>query len=347
MKAAASELPPGPKIADWMEQLKDRQPVSIRVGNVILHRVDALVFVTTLQRLDSLSAHVLNLLSVEPHPLSTERLGVILGLPPEVTRRILSALLDDGLIIVGEDSLSSKKTWSIPSAVRPIPGTGYRAHRSCERRVLTFLECADAARPAQYVNVCGPEWGEPVIDNLGGLNFKRADIGVCIRQSLEWKQRRGFPLDIAALCESSPRIPPWQSVIINKPERCRVLLLQDTEGFHGFALDRRDWSLHSVRPYFTLADLDAVECFPGTDSVPSEVDWRRAWQDWMKSHGLFGSESSAVRLQLNGTRLRVQVPETMRNRLVELLNKNGGWLAVASAAFHTLARVEIDNALPS
>jgi hypothetical protein len=205
------------------------------------------------------------------------------------------------------------------------------------------VDCGDPSRSAQFVNVNGSGWGEPIVPKPGEVNFKPADLSACIRQTSEWKQRRGFPTDIADLCETSSRIPPWQNVIIDNPERCRVLLLQDKEGFHGFALAMQDWSLKSVRPCFNLSHVDAAECFPDASAALSKEDWRQAWQAWLQSHDLSISDSAATSLQLEGTQLRVQVPESMTGRLAVLLEREETWLAAASAGLHTLARIEIDR----
>jgi hypothetical protein len=329
-------------LADWTRRLKAWQPLGLRLGCLVLHTVEVPLIVNQVCPLDPLSLQSLIVLNEQDHALEPACLASLLGLNSALMRRLGHTLQDDGLVVAGSLDSSTQSAWSITLA-------GKQAIRDClfcrpvyERRTLTFLASGDPSKSAQFVNINCCEWGESFTPAAGEANFNPADVVGCIRQNAGWKQRRGFPTDVLRVCGPAESSPAWKHVIIDRSKRCLVLLLHDAEGLHGFALQRPDWYLQSVRPCFTLSLNEAQDCFPGvTDPVPA-ADWLQAWFQWGQEHRLPTAELEACNLEPCGTRICLRVPPLIKAKIAPLLANDEGWLFTGTGAWKACANLELE-----
>src|SRR5262249_10358179 len=156
------------------------------------------------------------------------------------------------------------------------------------------------------------------------------------------KQRRGFPADVLEVSGPAVSSPKWKHVIIDRPKRCEVLLVQDAKGLHGFALQRPDWSLRSVQSCFTLSMEDVQDCFPGAIEPPGEADWLQSWHQWSQVHRLFTTAIETCTLLPDGTRIRVRAPAAITERIGTLLANDEVWLLAGTGAWQVCARLELE-----
>jgi hypothetical protein len=323
-----------------MRQLIERRPLALRIGTFVLHRVEAPLLVKQPQALDALSRQLLSLLDIEKHPQHLERLESLLGLGHVVIVRLARSLQEFGLLISSSHHHSSSPAWSVTPAGRQALKEDRVFRQSHERRVITFVNGEPASGSAEYVKVTSSEWGTFFAPGIGDTHFTPSVLRACIQQSSEWKQRRDFPYDIVDLCDSPGCRSAGQHIIIDRPERCHVLLLQGAEGVHGFALRLPDWSLQSAKPSFTLTPDDLALCFPRAVVLPSVEEWRLAWREWGQARKQPTDVLDASTLEPEGMHLRIHAPSQAIDQLAPFLAKDEGWIMAGSGAWQSCARIE-------
>jgi len=343
MTAEAPALPTSRAMAGWMRQLNDRQPLALRFGYFVLHSVEVPLIINRICPLDSLYRQFLTLLNEHDHAMETVRLGSLLGLNHGLTLRLAQTLQMDGLVVAGRHESSTQSTWSVTSAGKQAIKDCLMFRAAYERRVLTFVAGGDSRKSAQFVNINHLDWGVTLTPAAGEFSFNPADVIACIQQNAEWKHRRGFPTDVLEVSGPAISSPKWKHVIIDRPKRCEVLLLQDAKGLHGFALQRPNWSLQSVQPCFTLSMEDVQDCFPGAIEPPSGADWLQAWRQWGQEHGLTTAAMASCTLGPDGTRIRLRSPTTSAERIATLLASDEGWLRAGTAAWQACACLELES----
>jgi hypothetical protein len=326
-----------------MRQLIDRRPLTLRIGTFVLHRVEVLLLVKQPQALDALSRQLLSLLDNENHPQHLEGLESLLGLGQTVIARLARALQEIGLLITSSHQHSSAPAWSVTPAGRQALKENQVFRQSHERRVLTFVNGEPASGSAEYVKVTSSEWGTSFAPGKGEAHFTPSVLRACIKQNSEWKRRRDFPRDIVDLCDSPGCRSAGQHIVIDRPERCHVLLLQDAEGVHGFSLRLPEWSLQSAKPSFTLTPDDFALCFPRAAVLPSMEEWRLAWREWGQARKQTTDVLDANTLEPEGMHLRIQAPSHVIDQLAPFLAKDEGWIIAGGGAWRSCARIEFQT----
>jgi hypothetical protein len=281
-------------------------------------------------------------LDQQANPQPAERLVSLLGLDLAFTIRLARSLQNDGLISGVPAQQSADQSWSVTPAGR-LALKENRAFRNCnERRILTFVD-DQASGAAEYLKITCAEWGTSFVPAPGETHLTPSRLRACVQQNSEWKQRHDFPTDIVDLCDSPKCQPAWQHVIVDRPERCHVLLLQDTDGVHGFALGLPEWFLQSVKPCFTIPLDYLAVCFPGAAVMPSHDQWRQAWRDWGQTRQLSLAELETCTLEPAGDRILVRVAPSLKPQIGTFLANKDCWIMAGNGGWRTGARIELDD----
>src|SRR5207302_964058 len=106
----------------------------------------------------------------------------------------------------------------------------------------------------------------------------------------------------------------WKTVIVDRPERCSLVLLFTGEELHGFAAKSDGWELVFPEPAFTFRS-EWRQVFPDlTAELPLDA-WRIAWQAWCQSRSVPTNDVTACALSRRANRLTVVAPRKVFDRL--------------------------------
>ena len=168
---------------------------------LLLHHVEALVRTTHQLPLDRLAGLVLQSLVLGPAATLAE-LGHRLALDPQILGGVLVSLARKGLAAV--DAAGS---WSPTARAQSLLEAKTYRWTAYERRLFYFRETALADCSPRYISLAAPA-GTPCLPP-DGWTFNPDVLEACAAQSLEWKRRHGFPLEIDALVRlDSQALPP-------------------------------------------------------------------------------------------------------------------------------------------
>lgn len=330
MDRASSLIFPGSKtLAGWWRQLQAHQPKALWIGYAFLHRVEASVHVVRAQAIDPLTHLVLRAVNLEQAaaanpaaPVSVAPLEARLRLPTAVVQRVLLDMQAGGLLARGGDG------WLMSERGRHALEHRHYPDRVKERRIFPFLERLDPSGqrigPGHFLPIAecaGVNW--PVDD---AHRFDIAWLKACIDQPDAWKEAAGFPLDIEAL-SSDPGPDDWQHVIVDRPERALLALVQSAAKERlGFAVKIDGWTLHDKAAALRLGP--AAAC-PELAPEPAAAVWQEAWRDWCRQKQLPTSEVDSCTLAQQAPRLEVLAPPRLVQRLQAAksdLFKGDAWL---------------------
>jgi hypothetical protein len=336
--ASTLAFPSSRALAGWWRQLTPHKPEAVWVGHLSLHRVEALVELVHQRRPDSFTLLVLQALALEraasgdraatPSPDELlARLDERFHLGRSLLRQVVRSVQAEGLVEggcaltpLGEQALTQGE---YPWTTR-------------ERRGFHFVEprsraCASSRPVAQARE--GEDSGEAALPHFLDLNshssvprpvaeewqFDLGALRACLERPTEWKERYGFPQEVRAILNAvSEPVPPWQQVIVDRPERLLAVMVPVTgaEGrkLLGFSVKQEGWLLQTGDPVFAIRDK-WDELFPELSNPPAAPVWREVWRAWCQPRGVPMSETEACTVELQGARLLVRAPAKLIERL--------------------------------
>ncbi len=300
-------FPPGRAIAGWWRDLGPRQPLSLWISHLLLHRIEALCRVAHINRLDSLQLTLLRLLA----PANGVGLSALdsLCVDRQWLGRWLDALVIRGLLVHQERGLE------LTEAARSALQSGTYTEPRRERRALYFVDQRETNQPAHYLHLGRP--AAPVALQKGDLTFEFDWLKACLQRPQEWKRIHQFPLDVEAfLAFASSEIPAeqaWRAVVLDRPEQLHSVVIRTANGIEGFQVQPEDWKLRTDPVFILNRDWEAV--LPELQKAPSLESWQMAWHAWCRQRSLPPSETEAFDINLQDFRLVVRVPKRLLERL--------------------------------
>jgi hypothetical protein len=330
MDRASSLIFPGSRtIAGWWRQLQAHQPKALWIGYAFLHRIEAPIQVLRAIRLEQ---------AVAPQPVELAALESRLRLPTPMTRRVLIGMQETGLLTCAADAWTLTERGESALAHQSYPE---RVH---ERRIFPFLERVDASgqriAPAQFLPIAecvGVNWA---VDDTH--RFDIACLKECIAQPAAWKQSAGFPLDVEALATETTAAADWQQVVVDRPERTMLTLIQTaTRELLGFAVKVDGWVLHDRAPALRGA---TTEHWQDLAPAPQATALQDAWRDWCRQQKLPASEVDSCMLTHESPRLEVTAPPRLVQRLQAAksdLFRGDAWLLVGDGFVRTATQLAL------
>lgn len=338
MTAAAPLSYPGSRVlAGWWRQLTSQQPRTLWVAHLTLLRVEALVRVRRSWSTDRFTHLLLESLRRHPGDI-VERLDTRLHLGPQVLWQALHGLETAGLA-----EKDSAQAWTLTSLGAEAHTHGQFPRSMLERQAFHFRIGADG--PPHFMGLRRVEGTSDA--TAKDLAFDVAHLDACIRQSKDWKERHGFPLDVEDVVRlegegACSSVPDWQKVIVAQPRRLSLALIVDAHArLQGFAFRPETWSLAES----AVSTLEAVawqESFAEVRDQPSQEIWRAAWQRWCRSSGLSqGADSCA--LEARDHRLTIKADPALAARLQAIALARDGelWLLAGEGAVRRAGQVDI------
>src|SRR5947209_4896883 len=288
--------PGGRVLAGWWRQLAPYRPESLWVAHLLLHHVEALVRVAQPISLDPFAVHVLRALALSVRQTAGD-LDRRLHLGAPVVLRLLAGLAAEGLA-AGEPGAG----WAVTDAGRRAVTEGRYARPRHERRTFHFVEGGPPEPAPRFLNLTGhacTPWpaGE-------GWAFDPHALAACVGRPAAWKERHGFPPDVeevVGLDAAAPAVPPWQRVMLDRPERMSAALVHAAgedggRRLLGFAFRQEGWALETDQPAFALG-AGWEEVLPDLAEEPPVEAWRQAWLAWSQPRALPPADTAACRFE--------------------------------------------------
>jgi hypothetical protein len=348
MSAALAPAWPGSRVLlGWWRELSARQPRQMRVGRLILHRVEALVRVCRFHALDRWQRSLLRLASTRV-PINGELINSLKDL--QIDQQILGQLVRE-LTAYGLLHRNGAGKWQMTPAGQTALETGTRADSQDQRRSFVFLDNTLLGLPPCFLPFEGawPHNHATVAPETAACSFEVARLEACIRQTPEWKTRYHFPSDVESLLlpEAGASAMDWRRVVLDSVTPQWFVFLDsapnDAEtSVAGFAAHSEDWKL-DAKPAATLTDAWREE-FPDVFQEPSPQQWRQAWRDWTQPRGLNMEDIEASRLERVDHRLVIHTPPRLIERLRSLRSdaiKQEAWLLAGEGRIRTAAQIEL------
>ena len=316
-------IPPDRVLSSWRRALADFQPRRLWLGQLLLHRVEALVRVVRRHEVEPVRLALLRQLA-EAAPLDHLRVD------HDLLARLLQELSADGLIESGGDGrLTERGRQALDSDAYTAPVE--------ERRVFTFLDEGDPKRPLLFA----PLQGRAVaLAPPPGWRFDATTLEECVRRSPEWKARHGFPTDVEAVLAPAAPGTDWRRVILDRPEQILMVFIPSGDAAAkrrlGFAVRADDWVLQTDAPALSL-DEDDRDALAELGAEPSPEAWREAWRIWCQRRGL--SDADACRIESLEDRVRVIAPRGLASTLGG--DRNEAWLLAGMGRTRVAAPMEI------
>jgi hypothetical protein len=236
-----------------------------------------------------------------------------LHLPPAALRRLLAELQAQDLVQQCEPGC-----WCLSERGRLAVAAGADAMPRQERRMFAFVEqLTSTGRRIAPPHVV-PLTDSPLIDSAGhpwqiddSHRFDVARLTAAVNEPAEWRERYGFPAGVSRVVADPDR--GWQGVIVNRPERLAVGLVESSDGkMLGFASDMPNWQLNDREPILRLA-ATARDALP--DLKIATAAWAEAWRMWCRQRQLPLSDADACQLTFDGVHLDVRAPDPFVQRL--------------------------------
>jgi hypothetical protein len=329
--APAIPLPGGRVVLGWWRDLSGMQPVRMWFAHLLLHRVEALVEVSSPPPGGS-SLALYALLAQAPSPFHPAQLGALLHLDGGLLGAMLLDLAREGLIRpAGADS------WELVEPNRsasPLPRQGGKQ----ERRTFFFLE----GTPPPYLAL-SPRAGSPTAPP-DGWRFDLAVLESCVGRPAGWKKANRFPEDVARVIRfrSGPESEDWRTVPAARADQSVLVLAQTEAGaVLGFPVRPDGWAL-GREPVLSLPrEADALALLLAEVGVE---EWKQSWQAWCQQRNLPPGEAEACRLEPCGARLRVAAPPRLIERLRAARSdalKGEAWLLGGSGRVRAAAQIDL------
>ncbi len=343
MNATASLTFPGSRaLAAWWRLFAGLRPQAFWVAHLALHRVEAAALLHIPDHVEPLTRTLLNAIALEngsAQPL-LPRLHGRLHLEPALLRRVLAGLVADGLL-----AQPAENDWRLTPAGRQALQQGQFPRSRRERGAFYFAEplTPGTGRPPHFLALA-PGSAQPWAPE-GDWAFDVALLAGCVHQSAEWKERYGFPTEVAAVAGGATPAS-WLDVVVDRPERLLAALLRVATPtgpqLQAFAARPEGWALQSAPAFVIKADWH--EAFPELTGEPTEGQWRQAWAEWCEPRDITAAEAEACVLEAAEEQLRVAAPAEVIDRLRAARSdalKGEAWLLAGDGLVRRAAVVEL------
>lgn len=344
--APAPAFPGGRSLAGWWRQLAPASPDRLWVGHFLLHRIEALVRVVHVRRLDAFETSLLRAVYLTP-AASVASLAASLHLDAPIVFRLLGELQTEELV------RAALGAWHLTESGSAALERGEHPQSEEQRRRFHFIEPWEpggrrADRPPHFLalaDVAVAPW--PVAE---GWDFDPAGLEACLQRPAEWKERFGFPSDVQELLTGESA--GWRRVIVDRREHFVTVFALAPAGpapgaterhLLGFSVRPEGWVLESERPAFVLRS-GWQEVFPDLAHEPPLDAWRQAWRSWCQPRSIPPGESEACRLERHGHCLRVHAPRRLVDRLRTARSdalKGEAWLLAGVGSTRAAVVVEL------
>jgi hypothetical protein len=344
---------PGSRVLlGWWRELARRKPQQVRLGRLLVHRVEALVRVQKFHPLDRWQRALLDLAGTRV-PNSGDFLSSLtdLQMDPQILCQLVRELTASGLLHRNGTGL-----WQMTPAGRQALQTGTVSVAAEERRTFSFLDNSERGRPPHFLPLSGERQPAEMGRSRGGdaprseaPTFEIASLEACLRQTLEWKRRFRFPPDVESLVLTQIHELPaanWRRVLLDAVEKWLFVFIHLGQSsptpLLGFAVHPEGWALET-EPRLALAD-GWQEVLPDLAAEPSPQMWRHAWQSWSQPRSLPPAEVEACRLERVDYRLLVHAPLRLIDRLRTARSdavKQEAWLLAGDGRTRTAAQIEL------
>ncbi len=344
----ALAYPGGRTLAAWWRQLADRQTRLMWAGHLLLHHLEALIERNEQRRPDPIDLLILKVLLISPGG-GLDRLDQSLHMGPQLLGQVLRNLERDGLVqrSTGPLAVAQQGTgWNVTALGKQALASGEYGRHVEERRRFYF-RATSPERPPHYLRLhrAGTEPWKPA----AGWSFDPAMLQAAVAEPAAWKESHGFPLDVEKVV--AQKAPPmhhlipsaWKRVILDRPERLPVVLIQTPgeagDQLLGFGVRQDNWSLSPSEPVLTLGTIwPAV--FPELAQSPSEAECRQAWQDWCQAHGLGGRAAEASEVAVQDHRLQVSGSPALQTACSDAI-RDDPWLLIGTGLIRRVAMLSI------
>lgn len=354
MTAALLAFPSSRAVAGWWKQFAPLQPRQFWVGHFLLHRVEALVRVEQPCRLDPLRSLILRALALPGSGADVpprEQLEGRLHLGRQVLGRLLHGMASEDLI-----QADAARGWVLTARGQRGLEQGEYLRSRQERRVFHFLQGEPIGRGLSFLGLSNP----PTAPWPAGADWE-FDVGVleaCLGRPREWKDERGFPLDVQEVLSidkggAGPRNrgslrAAWQRVILDRPERLAAALVlvpspAGQEQLAAFAVQQDGWLLQAEQPLFALS-ADWRSVFPHLATEPAPDQWRQAWRAWCQPRNVPPADVEGCTLEPYACCIRIRAPGRLLHRLRAARSdafKGEAWLLAGDAALRPAAMIEL------
>lgn len=331
-------------LAGWWKQLAPLRPQNLRLGHLLLHRIEAPVTRRTRTPLESLAALVLQAVALQA-PATIADLDHLLSIGSPFLLRLLQKLRSLALV-----ETDSAERWLPTSEGRQALADGGYARVEQDRPIFSFVQGELHSHAPQFLPLASHPAAKPWSE-AEGSEFDAQVLRACFLQPRSWKLAHGFPPDVElveAPAGAQKTDAQWQQIILDRPEHLLVAAVQTTDAHRGerllgFAAQAETWSMDTAVPVIDLG-ANWREILPDLDVEPPLAQWQHAWRSWCQPRNLPVAEVDACRLERQEYRLRV----TTDHRFVERLRaarsdilKNEAWLVAGSGRVRTAARVDL------
>ncbi|HLN29073.1 MAG TPA: hypothetical protein VK395_15095 [Gemmataceae bacterium] len=331
-------------LAGWWKELAPLQPRSLWVGELLLHRVEALVDLQKSSIVDPLSLFVLkSLASTEVQQQEDVDKKLHIGLP--LVSQILRRLQQEGLVLPDKPGL-----WRLSPLGRHALPEGKYAYSARERRVFNFVESEQPGRSPGYVNLHCPEL-DAVVPVPEEVRFDISVLKACVTAPPAWKEQHGFPVDVRELlipCKEPTGPLCWQQIVVDRPVSLWAVLILTQSPAGGDRLialqvQENGWVLRSKEPVFAK-DGDWRDLLPELAHEPASEQWRESWRAFSQAFGLSVGEVNACTLERRRHLLRIAAPNSLIQRIRAVRNdlaRGETWLLAGSGRLRMAARVDL------
>lgn len=331
--ASSLPFPDSSTLTAWRRRLDLPADISLWVGHLHLHRVDAAVEILDRVDLPPPTRFCLRaLLQAENPDLSPETiLERQLGLPSYLARPILRDLLDLGLLRDIEGRLE-------PTDLGRAAGT---AGKSLVRRIAR-KEFAFAVRPdSEATPVFLPLPPLPCVSWKADERspFRPGWLETCIARDASWKKAVGFPSEVVALRVAGEEggVSSWKDVLVDRTERVFLLLVgtgaEGRETLQAYVATLPKWEVGG-EPVFEVpaAGNGLADLLPR----PTAEQWQKAWGSWAQAHDL--ARYAAAPVQPARSELLVRTTEIASAEAGGPLPDHA-WVLAGSGPMRAAARV--------
>jgi len=354
MTSATSLAFPGSRtLAAWWRQLAPFRPLSLAVGYLFTHRVEASACWVTSSPLDPLLALVLEALALTDKGASAgsnwQRLQQVLRLDLSVLNRLVDSLARLGLLEGASGPAKGSRVPHPSAEGLECLRTGQLRSRQWHRHAFTFVERLDAAghrlAPPHYLRIDdfpGSPWP---VEN--GARFHGAFLAGCANQSAEWKSTFGFPSEVVSVAAPGDDQPlRWDQVMVDKTERLLVAFCHvagPQSELLGFGARQEGWALQPAEPVIRVSG--SIDLFSEVGGENLSL-WRAAWQAWCQARGLPTAQVHECALNIDGVCLQVRAPASFVVALQATRSdvlRGDTWLTAGEGYVRRAARIVVKD----
>jgi hypothetical protein len=334
MTAAAGMTLPGSRaLPGWWRDLGEHSPRRFWFAHLVLHRVEALVEVTSPTPLSALARGLLAAVGHAGDPSNLEVVAATLGLDRDLAAALAGTLVRDGLIGPSPNGQLGPLTDAGRAAL-----AGGRAATREERRVFYFAD----TRPPAYLPL--PPIAATPLPPPSGWRFDLSALEGCLAKPDEWKARHDFPREVVRLVWERGSVDErnWHAVPLDRPEQALLLLVETGRNeLVGLGIRADTWAL--VREPLMRLPFDG-ELIAALGGEVRLDEWRAAWLAWCQQRSFPASDAEACKLEPAGHKLLVKPPSRLMERLRQARSealRGEAWLLAGSGRARPAALVEV------